>query len=154
MNGSLLLVVTMCMVSLLASAQAPAARSAQANPEEATLMQIERDLGNALVKADIAALDRILAADYVWTDPNGQMHTKAQNLADFKSGAVKFESFTINEMKPRIFGDAAIVHGLSTEKSTEKGKDTSGQYRWTDVFAKRGGRWLAVSSHASKVAKP
>ena len=154
MNGSLLLVVTMCMVSLLASAQAPAARPAQAGSEEATIRQIEQEWGNALVKADIAALDRILAADYVFTDSDGQMQTKAQNLANFKSGAVKIESFTINEMKPRILGDVAIVHGMSTEKSSDKGKDTSGQYRWTDVFAKRGGRWLAVTTHASKVAKP
>ena len=154
MKRALLLVVTMCAVSFFVSAQAPAARSAQASPEEATLMQIERDWGNALVKADTAALDRILAADYVSTSEDGQMQTKAQELANFKSGQRKFESFTINEMKVRILGDAAIVHGMSTDKSNYKGKDTSGQYRWTDVFAKRGGRWQAVATHVSKVAKP
>jgi ketosteroid isomerase-like protein len=105
-----------------------------------------------LVKADVAALDRILAADYVFTDSDGQSHTKAQSLASHRSGEVKFESFTINEMKPRILGDVAIVHGLSTEKSSYQGKDTSGRYRWTDVFAKRGGRWQAVATHVSKVA--
>lgn len=146
MKKALLLVVTMCAVSLLASAQA--------SPDEQTIRQIEQDWANALVKADTVALERILAADCVFTTSDGKMQTKAQNLANFKSGAVKFESFTINEMKVRILGDAAIVHGMSTEKSTEKGKDTSGQYRWTDVFAKRSGRWVAVTSHSSKVATP
>jgi hypothetical protein len=46
------------------------------------------------------------------------------------------------------------VHGLDTEKSSYKGKDTSGQYRFTDVFVKRNGLWHAVATHASKVAKP
>ena len=154
MKRALLLVVTMCVVSLFASAQTPAARPAQAGSEEATIRQIEQEWGNALVKADIAALDRILAADFEWTSSEGQVQTKAQSNADLRSGQLKMESWTLNDMRVRILGDTAIVHGMSTEKSRYKGKDTSGQYRWTDVFAKRGGRWLAVASHGSKVAKP
>ena len=146
MKKSLLLVVTMCMVSLLASAQA--------NPDEAALRQIEQDWVNAEVKADTAAMDRILAADFVFTDYVGQMSTKAQYLAELKSGATKAESSTINEMKPRIFGDVAIVHGMGTWRGTWKGKDASGQYRWTGVYQRRGGRWQAVATHVSKVAVP
>jgi hypothetical protein len=32
-----------------------------------------------------------------------------------------------------------------------KGKDISGQYRWTDVFVKRQGRWQVVATHASQI---
>jgi hypothetical protein len=46
----------------------------------------------------------------------------------------------------------AIVLGLETEKSMIHGKDMSGQYRFTDVFVKRDGRWQAVASHASRVS--
>ena len=154
MKRALLLVVTMCVVSFFASAQAPAARSAQASPEEATLLQIERDWDNAAIKGDTAALDRILAADCVFTNFEGQIETKAQRLAAVKSGERKLESATLSEMKVRILGDVAIVHGLSTVKSSLKGKDTSGRYRWTDVFAKRGGRWQAVATQSTKVATP
>jgi len=154
MKGALLLTAVMCTVSWSAAAQAPAARSAQANPEETAIRQMERDWVNALLKADTAALDRIEAADFVFADPDGKMHTKAEHLADFKSGALKFESITLDDLKVRILGDTAIAHGLSTEKSSYKGKDTSGQYRWTDVFVKRGGCWQAVAGHASKVATP
>ena len=154
MKRALLLVVTMCMVSFFASAQAPTARSAQAGSEEATLMQMEHDWDNAATKADTAALDRILAADWVVTNFDGQMETKAQRLAALKSGERKLESATINEMKVRLLGDVAIVHGLSTVKSSLKGKDISGRYRWTDVFAKRAGRWQAVATQSTKVATP
>jgi ketosteroid isomerase-like protein len=146
MKRALLLAATMCIVSLFASAQA--------NPEETAIRQIEQDWANANLKADTAALDRIVAADFVGTDPDGQMMSKAQYLADLKSGALKFDSLTLNDVKVRILGDAAIVHVLDTEKSSYKGKGTSGQYRWTDVFVKRGGRWVAVTSHGSKVATP
>jgi ketosteroid isomerase-like protein len=53
----------------------------------------------------------------------------------------------------RVFGDTVIVHGLETEKSTYKGADSSGQYRFTDVFIKRDGVWVAVAEHGSKVRK-
>ena len=49
-----------------------------------------------------------------------------------------------------MFGDQAIVHGLSTEKSSMAGKDTSGQDRYTDVFAKRDGRWQCVTGTRSR----
>ena len=49
------------------------------------------------------------------------------------------------------FGDTAIVHGLETEKSMTNGKDSSGQFRFTDVFVKCDGVWMAVAEHDSKV---
>ena len=46
-----------------------------------------------------------------------------------------------------------IVTGSDVEKSSYKGKDTSGKYVWTDVFMMRGGRWQAVASHTTKLPK-
>ena len=50
-----------------------------------------------------------------------------------------------------VAGDTAIVHGLWTEKSTLNGKDMSGQYRFTDTFIKRDGRWQAVGTFSTKL---
>ena len=150
MKRALLLVVTMCAVSFFASAQA----QAQTSADEQAIRQIEQDWDNAAIKADTAALDRIWANDCVFTTFDGELLTKAQMLAAVKSGERGLESATINEMKVRILRDMAIVHGLSTFKRSLKGKDVSGQYRWTDIFAKRGGRWQAVATHGSKVAAP
>ncbi len=54
-------------------------------------------------------------------------------------------------MKVRVFGDTAIVTGSDTEKSTYKGKDSSGKYVWTDIFVKRNGKWQAVASESTKL---
>ena len=153
MKPTLALTVLSIFVSSLAWGQAKTTTAPKPAGVEETLMQIERDWATALVKADVAAIDRIEAADYVYTDPSGQMMSKAQGLAELKSGQDKFQSFTIDDMKVRVYGDTAIVHGMSTSKETYKGKDISGQYRWTDVFIKQGGRWQALTTHSSKVAK-
>ena len=128
--------------------------SAQTGNIEQTLMQMERDWAQALAKGDQAALDRIVAADFIITDADGRLMTKAQGDAQRKSGALKYTAFASDDFKVHVFGDTAIVTGRSTVKGTQNGKDISGQERFTDVFVRRDGRWQAVSTHVSRVAKP
>jgi len=52
-----------------------------------------------------------------------------------------------------VFGNTALVSGTEIEKSQYKGEDSSGEYIWTDVFVLRKGRWQAVSSQSTKLAK-
>jgi ketosteroid isomerase-like protein len=119
---------------------------------EQVLMQMERDWMEANIKKDTGTLDRILADDWVAQTSDGPQ-TKAQALADSKSGDLKMDSWTLVEMKVRVFGDTAVVTGNHHEKSSYKGKDISGHYVWTDVFVKRQGRWQAVASQWSLMTK-
>jgi ketosteroid isomerase-like protein len=120
---------------------------------EQTLMQLERDWTQASLKKDIAALDKIVADDWVNIDFQGRTVTKAQTLANLKSGLPATQAAGLGEMKVRVFGDSAIVTGSDTEKSSDKGKDVIDKYLWTDVFVKRNGRWQAVASQSTKVAR-
>jgi uncharacterized protein (TIGR02246 family) len=128
----------------------PVADALPVGAEEQVLMQIERDWAVANVKNDWAAFDKILAAEYA-NNVDGVITPKKQYLANIRSGAAKIESAAAGEMKVLILGETGIVHGLWTEKSTLNGKDTSGTYRYTDIFAKRDGRWQCVAGHANKV---
>ena len=119
---------------------------------EEQLMQTERDWTEAGLKKDAAALDKILADDWVGQGPPGTV-TKAEALADLKSGDNKLESITLGDMKVRVLGDTAVVTGSDDEKSSYKGKDTSGEYVWMDVFQKKDGKWQAVRSEVTKVQK-
>jgi ketosteroid isomerase-like protein len=121
---------------------------------ETTLIQIERDWGDALLKADVAAWSRCLGDDWILTTSDGMLVTKPMALADLKEGALRIESFQLDDVKVRVYGAAAVVTGLITEKSKFRDKDTSGVRRFTDVFVKRDGRWQAVASHESDVSAP
>jgi ketosteroid isomerase-like protein len=116
------------------------------------LIQMERDGNEATVKKDGATLDKLIADDWVYQGSDGTQ-TKAQALADLKSEDQKFDSITLGDMKVRVFGNTPIVSGSEDEKSTYKGKDTSGHYSWTDVFVKRHGHWQLVASQATPIAK-
>ncbi len=128
----------------------PLADSLAIGPEELALMQIERDWAAAGVKGDWTALDKILASEYV-NNSDGTVRPKKQILAEMKSGASKTTSASTSEMKVLILGDTGIVHGLWADKSTRNGKDTSGTYRYTDIFVKRDGRWQVATSYSPKV---
>jgi ketosteroid isomerase-like protein len=118
--------------------------------EEQALIQIERDWAAASEKNDWAAMDKIQAAEYA-NNADGLIRSRKQLMAEMKSGAPKVASGAAGEMKVLVLGDTAIVHGLWTEKSSLTGKDTSGTYRYTDIFAKREGRWQAVTTCNTKV---
>ena len=75
--------------------------------------------------------------------------TKKDLLADIKSGGSKIESFDFGPIDVKVLGSVAIAQGSDTEKSTTKGKDSSGKWVWMDVFVKRDGKWVAVRSETA-----
>jgi uncharacterized protein (TIGR02246 family) len=118
--------------------------------DEEALLQIERDWTAAWLKQDPVALDSIMADGFV-ENSMGQATTKKQFIADMKAGIYKVESTEASDMRAVVFGDHAVVNGISTSKYTMRGKDDSGKSRWTDVYEKRDGRWRAVVSYIVRI---
>jgi ketosteroid isomerase-like protein len=130
------------------------AKAAEAGGSAADeIKRIENDWVAAVKAKDAAKLSEILADSWVGLGWDGKTTDKAQNLAELKAQGNSLDSFEMGPMRVRLFGNAAVVTGSDTEKSTESGKDTSGKYIWTDVFVKQNGKWRAVSSQSTKVAK-
>ena len=119
---------------------------------EDLIKQIEIEWGEAFERRDMAALDRLMADEYVLTDPLGNVRSKAESLAAIESSEVFFESTTSDNVHVRINGDTAVVTGRSSFKGRYKGWSLAGKYQYTDVLVKREGYWRAVSSHITAVA--
>ena len=128
----------------------PEAGKSADGADERALMQIERDWAVASAANDAAGLDKLMADEYVG-NTDGRITPKKQALADVKSGATKTSSAEASDLTVFVAGDRASVHGLWTEKSIQNGKDMSGQYRFTDTFIKRDGRWQAVTTFSTKL---
>jgi len=120
---------------------------------EQDLLKLESNWGDALLKNDTAALERIYADEYLFTDSEGVTWNKPQDLANTKSGASKITSFKLEDMKVHVYGEAAVVTGKTILKGTFQGKDISGQHRFTDVFVKRAGRWQCVATQSTLISK-
>ena len=111
---------------------------------EADIKKMIADLSMALSANDTAALDKIWADDYEFVTPDGQIQTKSERLESIRSGELKMESITFDEVHVRSYGDAAVVTAKATQKSTNKGKDNSGTSTATIVFVKMKDGWRIV----------
>jgi uncharacterized protein (TIGR02246 family) len=146
-----ILLVCACAGLAFAQPQTPAAAPAKAPSVSDTIKQLERDWTDASKANDADKLSQILADDWVGIGPDGSKETKQSVLADMKSGASTLTSFELGPMDVKVLGNVAVCQGSDTEKSTTKGKDSSGKYVWMDVFVRRDGKWVAVRSETTMV---
>jgi ketosteroid isomerase-like protein len=121
--------------------------------DERELTQLVKELNEAVVRADIAVLERVLHEDYVHSRPGGVVEDRAQYLENRKTRRVEFESLVPDEINVRVYGDTAIMTG----RSTAKGKDQYGtmdeQRRWTRVLVRRDGGWQFVHFQGTPITK-
>jgi hypothetical protein len=123
----------------------------QTESVEQELLKLEQDWTNADLKGDMSVFDRISAEDYILTDSDGNVWTKAQCLSLAKSGEDVITSWASDGWKVRVYGDAAVVMARHTVKEIFKGKDVSGQLRTTNTWVKLSGRWQCVATHSSRI---
>ena len=121
--------------------------------DEQQVRQLEHEWIEAFLRGDTETLDRILADDFIFTDPEGRLLTKAEWIADVASGEVTFESVHIDDLQVRMYGDAAVANGRVTVKARSKEGGFDGRYCYTDMYVKRGGRWQAVAEQATLLSR-
>jgi len=90
----------------------------QTESMEQEFIKLEEEIGHAWAKHDAASYDRILADDYIWTDSDGIVWAKAQDLEILKSGEVVTTSYVVDDREVRVYGEAAVVTGRTTIKET------------------------------------
>jgi len=89
--------------------------------------------------------DEILAEDFLCSNPDGSLVDKNQFLAQ-TARPVTITGLSAHEVRVRILGDVAIIHARTY--TTADGEQRNGRY--TDVWARRDGKWLAVSAHVTR----
>ena len=110
------------------------------------LTALNRDYIHSVQHGDVRRFDEILAEDFLCSNPDGSLVDKKQFLAQ-TARPVTISGLTAEEVKMRIIGDVAIIHAR-TSYTTADGEQRNGRY--TDVWARRDGKWLAVSAHVTR----
>jgi len=149
-STSLAIVATLMMVGSPADAQ----KRESSVPVERELRRLNQQAAEMQVRHDVAAAERLLADEYVFLQADGQVSNKAQNIAVLGSADFVCESFTTEDVQVRVYEDVALVFGRAVMKATSKGKDIGGEFRYTDVWVKRAGRWQTVHSQATLLPRP
>ena len=117
------------------------------------VLKIEREFSQAIVKNDAEAVGRFLADDWIIIDPNGEIVDRARFFEVIKSGALTHDMMESEDFRVRVYGDSAVVTGLTRTNGKFMGQEFSTQERATDVFVKRDGRWQCVLTHLTRFTK-
>ncbi|HJX92584.1 MAG TPA: nuclear transport factor 2 family protein [Pyrinomonadaceae bacterium] len=117
------------------------------------VLNLEKEFAQSIIKNDAEAIGRFLADDWVIVDPDGGIIDRSHFLAAIKSGALTHEIMESDDVSVRIYGDTAIVMGLTRTKGKFMGQDFTTRERATDIFVKQQGRWQCVFSQLTRVTK-
>jgi ketosteroid isomerase-like protein len=110
------------------------------------LTALNSDYIHSVQHNDVQRFDEILAEDFLCSNPDGSLVDKNQFLAQ-TALPVTISGLSVEDVRVRILGDVAIIHAR-TSYITADGEQRNGRY--TDVWARRDGRWLAVSAHVTR----
>jgi ketosteroid isomerase-like protein len=111
-----------------------------------TLQQLNRDYISSVQTSDVRRFDEILAEDFLCSNPDGSLVDRAAFLAQ-TARPVTISNLEARDVVVRLLGDVAIIHARTTYTLPD---GRPGMGRYTDVWARRRGRWLAVSAHVTR----
>ena len=120
---------------------------------EEELLRLEDEFAQAVASNDANALDGLLADDWVIVDPDGSITDKAPFLGVIKSGVLSHELMETTDLRVRLYGNAAVVTGLTATKGKFMGQDFASCERATDIFVKQTDRWLCVFTQLTRFNK-
>jgi len=111
-----------------------------------TLRDLNRDYIRSVQTSDVRRFEEILAQDFRCSNPDGSLVDRKAFLAQ-TAAPVRIANLEAHDVEVRILGDFAIIHARTTYTLPD-GRPGSGRY--TDVWARLDGRWLAVSAHVTR----
>ena len=138
--------IASAIVLILASGQQTTAADAVRAAESQRL--------RALVTADYAALDRLLADDLTYTHSTAKLDTKATYLEPLVSGRTRYQSLEPSDVQVRVYGTTGVVTGILRSVALVAGKESRTDMRFTNVWVRRDGRWQMVAWQSTRLPEP
>ena len=98
------------------------------------------------VTSDVRWYEEHLAEDFLGTNPDGSLVDRAGFLARM-TRPYPGSNLEARDVRIRLLGDIALIHaGFRDTKPDGR----VGEGRYTDIWARRGGRWLCISAHFTR----
>jgi ketosteroid isomerase-like protein len=120
--------------------------AASAREDTQVLEKLNADYIRAVQDSDVETFQRLLSDDFLNSNPDGSLVDRAGFLAHIAKPAT-ISGFEAQDVNIRLLGDLAVIHGRTVYT---KADGQRGAGRYTDVWARRNGRWLCVAAHVTR----
>lgn len=115
------------------------------------VLGVSRQWVNAERDGDTGRLATLLTDDFVGVGPRGFTLSKQRWLDRYSSGALRHDVFSWDEVRVRVYGDAAVAVGITASKGSWFGQPISGRSRLTQILVRANGSWAIAGMHMSPV---
>jgi len=141
--------ILLLMISSLCLLPVPKAQISR--DAEGEIRDLERQRFLAMQHVDVAALNRILSDDLVYTHASGLQQSKAELIGVLGSGDFQYKSITVEDTRVRVFDQTALVTGRATMRIKNGQGEQVFKLCYLDVYMKQAGRWQMVAWQSSRV---
>jgi ketosteroid isomerase-like protein len=142
------------LLAIGALAAAPGRAQNAPDAVRAELLALEARWDSAVVRKDVAVLERILDPAFVFIGADGAVSSREGILAGLQDPDLVIDPFETRDVLVRVYGGTAVLTGWYEQTGRYSGQAYRSRMRYTDVYVRDAGRWIAVSAHASRLADP
>lgn len=135
---------------LLFAGSLPFTAHAAPADDTAAILKAEADICAAFEREDAGWLEQHLDPRFTLTSSTGKLTTRAEEVADLRAGT-KYAVFRNRDSKVRVYGDAAVVTGITRVEGQADGKPYALDFQFTDTYVRKPSGWVMVASHASRL---
>ena len=116
-----------------------------------TIIALDKKRMTAMAERDYATLNELIADDLVYAHSTARLDTKQSLIANMQSGGTVYTSVVPSDVKAQDLGDAVVLTGTCRIGVNAGGRANNFGVRFTDVYARRGGRWQMVAWQSTRL---
>jgi ketosteroid isomerase-like protein len=114
------------------------------------VIELDRKRMTAMAQKDIATLNEVIADDLIYTHSSARLDTKQSLIGNMESGSTVYNSVVPSEVKAQDLGDTVVLTGLCRIGVNSGGNAMNFGVRFTDVYARRNGKWQMVAWQSTR----
>ena len=115
------------------------------------IIDLDRQRMTAMAQKDIATLNRLISDELVYTHSTARLDTKQSLIGNMESGSTVYTSVVPSDVKAQDLGDTVVLTGSCKISVNAGGRPNSFGVRFTDVYARRGGKWQMVTWQSTRL---
>ena len=116
-----------------------------------TIIDLDKKRMSAMAQKDIATLNELISDDLIYTHSSARLDTKQSLIGNMESGGTVYTSMVPSDVKAQDLGDTVVLTGTCRIGVNSGGRANSFGVRFTDVYAKKGGRWQMVTWQSTRL---
>ena len=120
--------------------------------DEEQLLAVAHAWDRAMIGNDPESIGRFMADDWIIVGPDGSVGDKAGFLTLVASGALTHDVMTSEDIRVRVYGDAAVVTARGVSGGRYQSQPFREVERSSSVFVRQQGEWRCVLTHLSRLA--